>query len=102
MDISQPITDRRKAAAFPIEAVRARFPALAAPDDFIFLDNAAGAQVPAERARRGDAAISSTTTSSAAGATAAASTVDRVDRRRARPAWRCCSTPQTRPRSASA
>ena len=48
MDISQPITDRRKAAAFPIEAVRARFPALAAPDDFVFLDNAAGAQVPAQ------------------------------------------------------
>lgn len=46
MDISQPITDRRKAAAFPIETVRARFPALAAPDDFVFLDNAAGAQVP--------------------------------------------------------
>jgi selenocysteine lyase/cysteine desulfurase len=47
MDISLPITDRREAAAaFPIEAVRARFPALAAADDFVFLDNAAGAQVP--------------------------------------------------------
>jgi cysteine desulfurase family protein (TIGR01976 family) len=33
-------------AAFPIEAVRAAFPALSRPPGFIFFDNAAGAQVP--------------------------------------------------------
>jgi cysteine desulfurase family protein (TIGR01976 family) len=33
-------------AAFPIEAVRAVFPALTRPPGFIFFDNAAGAQVP--------------------------------------------------------
>jgi cysteine desulfurase family protein (TIGR01976 family) len=33
-------------ASFPIEAVRAAFPALTRPPGFIFLDNAAGAQVP--------------------------------------------------------
>ena len=31
---------------FPIETVRAAFPALTRPPDFIFFDNAAGAQVP--------------------------------------------------------
>lgn len=33
-------------AAFPIEAVRARFPALRRAGDFVFMDNAAGAQIP--------------------------------------------------------
>jgi cysteine desulfurase family protein (TIGR01976 family) len=33
-------------AAFPIETVRAAFPALTRPAGFIFFDNAAGAQVP--------------------------------------------------------
>jgi len=33
-------------AAFPIETVRAAFPALKRPPGFIFFDNAAGAQVP--------------------------------------------------------
>ncbi len=33
-------------AAFPIETVRASFPALTRPPGFIFFDNAAGAQVP--------------------------------------------------------
>ena len=31
---------------FPAEALRRRFPALAAASDFVFFDNAAGAQVP--------------------------------------------------------
>jgi len=33
-------------ASFPIETVRAAFPALSRPPGFTFLDNAAGAQVP--------------------------------------------------------
>jgi cysteine desulfurase family protein (TIGR01976 family) len=33
-------------AIFPVEAVRAAFPALSRPPGFIFFDNAAGAQVP--------------------------------------------------------
>ena len=33
-------------ANFPIETVRAAFPALTRPPEFIFFDNAAGAQVP--------------------------------------------------------
>jgi len=33
-------------ASFPVEAVRAAFPALTRPPGFIFFDNAAGAQVP--------------------------------------------------------
>jgi cysteine desulfurase family protein (TIGR01976 family) len=33
-------------AAFPIETVRALFPALQQPPDFVFFDNAAGAQIP--------------------------------------------------------
>ncbi len=36
----------RSNANFPIEAVRAAFPALSRTPDFIFFDNAAGAQVP--------------------------------------------------------
>jgi cysteine desulfurase family protein (TIGR01976 family) len=33
-------------ASFPVEAVRAAFPALTRPPGFVFFDNAAGAQVP--------------------------------------------------------
>ncbi len=32
--------------AFPIDAVRARFPALKAAGSFVYMDNAAGAQCP--------------------------------------------------------
>ncbi|MBL8581935.1 MAG: cysteine desulfurase-like protein [Rhizobiaceae bacterium] len=32
--------------AFPVEAVRAQFPALRQAGDFVFMDNAAGAQIP--------------------------------------------------------
>lgn len=34
------------AASFPVETIRAMFPALQKAGDFIFLDNAAGAQIP--------------------------------------------------------
>ena len=34
------------ASSFPVEAIRAMFPALQRAGDFIFLDNAAGAQIP--------------------------------------------------------
>jgi len=44
--VSEERATRRGAAPFPVEAVRARFPALAEAGDFIFLDNAAGAQIP--------------------------------------------------------
>ncbi|TIU61093.1 MAG: aminotransferase class V-fold PLP-dependent enzyme, partial [Mesorhizobium sp.] len=33
-------------AAFPVEKIRAMFPALQRAGDFIFMDNAAGAQIP--------------------------------------------------------
>ncbi|UCI07613.1 cysteine desulfurase-like protein [Mesorhizobium sp. B1-1-8] len=39
-------TDNTNAAAFPIEKIRAMFPALQRAGDFIFMDNAAGAQIP--------------------------------------------------------
>ncbi|MCA0051342.1 cysteine desulfurase-like protein [Mesorhizobium sp. B283B1A] len=39
-------TDNASAAAFPVDAIRAMFPALQRAGDFIFLDNAAGAQIP--------------------------------------------------------
>ncbi|AZO20190.1 cysteine desulfurase-like protein [Mesorhizobium sp. M1E.F.Ca.ET.045.02.1.1] len=39
-------TDNTNAAAFPVEKVRAMFPALRQAGDFIFMDNAAGAQIP--------------------------------------------------------
>jgi cysteine desulfurase family protein (TIGR01976 family) len=42
--LNRDITPRN--AGFPIEAVRAAFPALKRPPGFIFFDNAAGAQVP--------------------------------------------------------
>jgi selenocysteine lyase/cysteine desulfurase len=32
--------------AFPVDACRRRFPALAAAGSFVFFDNAAGAQIP--------------------------------------------------------
>jgi cysteine desulfurase family protein (TIGR01976 family) len=47
---SQGVLDPRNSSAsnasFPIETVRAAFPALTRPPGFIFFDNAAGAQVP--------------------------------------------------------
>ncbi|TPJ82811.1 cysteine desulfurase-like protein [Mesorhizobium sp. B2-6-2] len=39
-------SDNTNAAAFPVEKIRAMFPALQQAGDFIFLDNAAGAQIP--------------------------------------------------------
>ncbi|MDX8443185.1 cysteine desulfurase-like protein [Mesorhizobium australafricanum] len=39
-------TDDTNAAAFPVEKIRAMFPALQRAGDFIFMDNAAGAQIP--------------------------------------------------------
>ncbi|MER8693175.1 cysteine desulfurase-like protein [Mesorhizobium opportunistum] len=39
-------TDNASAAAFPVDTIRAMFPALQRAGDFIFLDNAAGAQIP--------------------------------------------------------
>jgi len=36
----------KRAARFPIDAVRGLFPAVKGDDDFVFFDNAAGAQVP--------------------------------------------------------
>jgi cysteine desulfurase family protein (TIGR01976 family) len=39
-------TDNTNAAAFPVEKIRAMFPALQRAGDFIFMDNAAGAQIP--------------------------------------------------------
>ncbi|TJV05973.1 MAG: cysteine desulfurase-like protein [Mesorhizobium sp.] len=38
--------DNASAAAFPVDTIRAMFPALQRAGDFIFLDNAAGAQIP--------------------------------------------------------
>ncbi|TIN72996.1 MAG: cysteine desulfurase-like protein, partial [Mesorhizobium sp.] len=39
-------TDNANATAFPVDTIRAMFPALQRAGDFIFLDNAAGAQIP--------------------------------------------------------
>ncbi|TGP51140.1 cysteine desulfurase-like protein [bacterium M00.F.Ca.ET.230.01.1.1] len=39
-------TDNTNAAAFPVDKIRAMFPALQRAGDFIFMDNAAGAQIP--------------------------------------------------------
>jgi cysteine desulfurase family protein (TIGR01976 family) len=44
--VLNPKVPSRPNANFPIEAVRAAFPALTRPPGFIFFDNAAGAQVP--------------------------------------------------------
>jgi len=44
--VLNPETPATSSAAFPIERVRAAFPALTRPPGFIFFDNAAGAQVP--------------------------------------------------------
>lgn len=41
-----PKADDATAAAFPVDRLRAMFPALQRAGDFIFLDNAAGAQIP--------------------------------------------------------
>jgi len=47
---SQGVLDSRNSSAsnasFPIETIRASFPALTRAPEFIFFDNAAGAQVP--------------------------------------------------------
>jgi selenocysteine lyase/cysteine desulfurase len=40
------VLQRENAAAFPIDAVRAAFPALQRPASFTFFDNGAGSQVP--------------------------------------------------------
>ena len=39
-------TDNANATAFPVDTIRAMFPALQRAGDFIFMDNAAGAQIP--------------------------------------------------------
>ena len=39
-------TDNASAAAFPVDTIRTMFPALQRAGDFIFMDNAAGAQIP--------------------------------------------------------
>lgn len=39
-------TDNASAVAFPVDSIRAMFPALQRAGDFIFMDNAAGAQIP--------------------------------------------------------
>ncbi|QKC80347.1 cysteine desulfurase-like protein [Mesorhizobium sp. NZP2077] len=39
-------TDNANASGFPVDTIRAMFPALQRAGDFIFLDNAAGAQIP--------------------------------------------------------
>ncbi|OBQ67758.1 cysteine desulfurase-like protein [Mesorhizobium erdmanii] len=39
-------TGNANAAAFPVDTIRAMFPALQRAGDFIFMDNAAGAQIP--------------------------------------------------------
>ncbi len=44
--VLNPETPSESLADFPIKAVRAAFPALTRPPEFIFFDNAAGAQVP--------------------------------------------------------
>ncbi|MGC1975676.1 MAG: cysteine desulfurase-like protein [Candidatus Sulfotelmatobacter sp.] len=44
--VLNPEVPSASSAAFPIETVRAAFPALLRPPGFIFFDNAAGAQVP--------------------------------------------------------
>src|SRR5579864_8468782 len=41
---SAPVVERR--SGFPVESIRAMFPALHRDPSFIFFDNAAGAQVP--------------------------------------------------------
>ena len=47
MNQHQPATaDSIPASAFPVETIRAMFPALQRAGDFTFLDNAAGAQIP--------------------------------------------------------
>jgi cysteine desulfurase family protein (TIGR01976 family) len=44
--VLNPETRSGSTASFPIRSVRAAFPALARPPEFIFFDNAAGAQAP--------------------------------------------------------
>src|SRR6516162_433329 len=42
----QSLRERSVTAEFPIESVRAQFPALARAQPFVYFDNAAGAQAP--------------------------------------------------------
>ncbi len=44
--LEAPTTEAPTAAAFPVDRVRAAFPALRAAGSFVFFDNAAGAQIP--------------------------------------------------------
>ncbi|MBN9072207.1 MAG: cysteine desulfurase-like protein [Rhizobiales bacterium] len=44
--MTEPQQNRADAAAFPVEAIRRQFPALQRAGDFVFMDNAAGAQIP--------------------------------------------------------
>ena len=44
--MNQHQTTKAQSATFPVEKIRAMFPALQKAGDFIFLDNAAGAQIP--------------------------------------------------------
>jgi cysteine desulfurase family protein (TIGR01976 family) len=44
--VLNPEISSASSAAFPVETIRAAFPALTRPPGFIFFDNAAGAQVP--------------------------------------------------------
>jgi cysteine desulfurase family protein (TIGR01976 family) len=46
LSVFDPAAPSGSDANFPIETVRANFPALTRPPEFVFLDNAAGAQVP--------------------------------------------------------
>ncbi|HTC57532.1 MAG TPA: cysteine desulfurase-like protein [Candidatus Sulfotelmatobacter sp.] len=45
-DVLNPEIPRASNATFPVDTVRADFPALTRPPGFIFFDNAAGAQIP--------------------------------------------------------
>jgi cysteine desulfurase family protein (TIGR01976 family) len=46
VDVTSTQTAAADAASFPVEAIRAQFPALKRADSFVFMDNAAGAQIP--------------------------------------------------------
>ena len=45
-DTLKPIPPQAEASAFPVERIRARFPALSRAAPFVYFDNAAGAQAP--------------------------------------------------------
>jgi cysteine desulfurase family protein (TIGR01976 family) len=46
MPVNEPLIPRPPARPFPIDEVRRRFPALERAREFVFFDNAAGAQIP--------------------------------------------------------